>query len=187
MATYVVEAPAAVVTWAEAKAHLRLDGDDEQTYVETLIAAATAWIDGPSGWLGRAIGLQELVTVFDSFDDPLMLMAPVDPESVEIRYVDADGVEQALPSAAFRLSGPPSCPRVIAVHGVAFPSARCEADAIRVSYQAGYAKPPAPIMQAILLLVGQWFEAREAVNIGGTVNVLPFTVEALLSPYRVAR
>jgi uncharacterized phiE125 gp8 family phage protein len=44
---------------------------------------------------------------------------------------------------------------------------------------------PEPIKQAILLLVGAWFENREAVLTGTIVATLPFAVDALLAPYRV--
>jgi uncharacterized phiE125 gp8 family phage protein len=55
---------------------------------------------------------------------------------------------------------------------------------IRVRYVAGYgataASVPSRYKQAILLLVGHWYENREAVNIGNIVNTLPLAVDALL-------
>lgn len=186
MSTRVVEAPAPVVTWVEAQAHLRLDGDDEKAYVEALIAAATAWLDGPAGWLGRAIGTQKLETDFDSFDCSLDLMPPVR-EDVSVRYVAPDGEEQELAETVYRVVGPPSRPRVVPRHGLGFPSARSEHGAVRICYGAGYEMAPAPIKQAILLLVGQWFDTRAAVNVGNIINEMPFAVEALLSTFRVMR
>lgn len=37
---------------------------------------------------------------------------------------------------------------------------------------------------AMLLLIGHWFENREAVVIGSTPAELPMAVEALIAPYR---
>lgn len=37
---------------------------------------------------------------------------------------------------------------------------------------------------AMLLLIGHWFENREAVVIGSTPSELPLAVEALIAPYR---
>lgn len=37
---------------------------------------------------------------------------------------------------------------------------------------------------AMLLLIGHWFENREAVVIGSSAAELPMAVEALISPYR---
>ncbi|WP_297534627.1 head-tail connector protein [Nitrobacter sp.] len=42
------------VTLAEAKAHLRVDHDDQDDLITAQIKAATAWFDGYSGILGRA-------------------------------------------------------------------------------------------------------------------------------------
>lgn len=37
----------------------------------------------------------------------------------------------------------------------------------------------------MLLLIGHWYEHREAVNVGNIINTMPLSVEALLMPYRV--
>jgi hypothetical protein len=39
-------------------------------------------------------------------------------------------------------------------------------------------------MQAMRLLVGHFYENREAVQSGGSVIEMPFAVDALLRPYR---
>lgn len=39
--------------------------------------------------------------------------------------------------------------------------------------------------QAQLLLIGHWYENREAVVVGSSVAELPFAVEALAGPYRL--
>lgn len=39
--------------------------------------------------------------------------------------------------------------------------------------------------QAQLLLIGHWYENREAVVVGSSVADLPFAVEALAGPYRL--
>ena len=44
---------------------------------------------------------------------------------------------------------------------------------------------PAPIMHAIKLLVGHWYQNREAVSVGVAVAELPRAVKALLDPFRV--
>lgn len=52
---------------------------------------------------------------------------------------------------------------------------------------AGYGGPsdvPAAIRQALLMLVAQWFDQRQVTGAG---TALPFTVEALLAPYRRVR
>ena len=66
MRVAVITPPTPILTAAQAKAHLRVEGDAEDAYITDLIAVATAWIDGPDGWLGRALGVQVLEAVLPS-------------------------------------------------------------------------------------------------------------------------
>ncbi len=43
---------------------------------------------------------------------------------------------------------------------------------------------PAPVHQAALLLIGHWYENREAVTVGFGGRVLPMAVDRLIAPYR---
>jgi uncharacterized phiE125 gp8 family phage protein len=180
MQVRVITPPEPIVTWAEAKAHLRLDSDFEQDLVEGYIAAATAWIDGPEGWLGRSIGVQTLELTDCAFGNDALPYGPI--VSIEsIHYKDAPGLEQELPDTDYRLLLNGS------IYAQAWPAVGSDPEAVRVRYVAGYASVPSPIKQAILLLIGQWFVTRQAVNVGNIVNEMPFAVEALLAPYRVWR
>jgi uncharacterized phiE125 gp8 family phage protein len=46
---------------------------------------------------------------------------------------------------------------------------------------------PAPIRQAVLLLVAHWHEHREPVQIGAPGALVPAMVSDLLQPYRLKR
>ncbi|RUT32639.1 hypothetical protein EMQ25_05700 [Arsenicitalea aurantiaca] len=192
----VVEPPEPIVTWEEAKAHLRMEGDFERETVEGYIAAATAWLDGPAGWLGRCLGAQTLELVDCAFGNDRLPYPPI--LSVQrIVYTDPDGVEQVMLDTDYRLLQNGS------IWAEIWPTLGRGPEAVRVRYRCGYpnriipaegetpeqvtSTVPAPIRHAILLLVGQWWQTRAAVNIGNIVNEMPFAVEALLSPYRVWR
>ncbi|CDH31439.1 conserved hypothetical protein [Xenorhabdus bovienii str. Intermedium] len=43
----------------------------------------------------------------------------------------------------------------------------------------------ADVQAAMLLLVAQWYENRSAASVGQSVSSLPFSVAALLQPYRI--
>jgi uncharacterized phiE125 gp8 family phage protein len=58
---------AAPVSLAEAKAHLRVDFDDEDALISGLIDAATQHLDGWSGVLGRALMPQTWEMSLDRF------------------------------------------------------------------------------------------------------------------------
>jgi uncharacterized phiE125 gp8 family phage protein len=197
---FVTTPPAPVVTWEEADAHLRLEGDEDQRdYVERLIAAATAHIDGPTGWLGRAIGPQTLLAEFvcaESLLEPLPFPPFID--VVDIQYVDTNGQVQTWAAENYQLIFGRIMPAVGAAMPTVYSGASgCGFPLVRVRYRAGYAADPLAdplvaavpetIKQAILLMVGDMFRFREtASSDGGTPTAVPMsaTVEALLAPLR---
>ncbi len=59
---------------------------------------------------------------------------------------------------------------------------------IEIDYRAGYGADatgvPAALKQALLLLVGYWFENRDAVIAAGAGGVIPPGFDVLVAPYR---
>lgn len=193
MTIRVIEPPATVVSLDDAKKHLRVVGDTDNLYIEGLIEAATAWLDGPVGWLGRSLGTQTLELLASGFDagcDGLVALScgPLI-DIISIKYIDTAGVEITLDPEKYVLD----IAGVRPVHGERWPAVRTQSDAVRIQYRSGYGVPPGyaedkiprPIWAAILMLVGHWYENREVVVIGVTASELPFAVEALLSQFRV--
>lgn len=200
MRALVVIPPEPVVTWAEAKAHLRLDGDDEQSFVEALVDAATAHIDGPHGWLGRAIGLQTLEIRLPAFGvTSIALPYPPVVDIVSIQYVDGAGEIASVSDDDYELTGA----LLRAAWTKSWPTAQwrgSDSDVVRIQYRAGYAvnpdateivaNIPAPIRAAILLMVGDLYRFRTSasdMNVTPTAIPMSTTVEALLQPFRVYR
>ena len=200
MRVVVVTPPAPVVTWEEAEQHLRLDGDVEQKpMVERLIAAATAHVDGPQGWLGRALGLQTLETFLPAFGvTSILLPYPPAVDIVSLDYVDGADETFAMVASDYELRGPmlrPAWPK-------SWPSAQWrggDGETVRIRYRAGYAvdpdadpivsNVPEPIKAAILLMVGDLWHARATIATGAAMAMVPMsaTVEHLLQPFRVYR
>jgi hypothetical protein len=149
-----------------------------------MIAAATAQIDGPDGWLGRAIGVQTLEARLDDFDcGPIRL--PYSPviEIVSLKYIDPDGVERPTAPDQYELLGASLFPGF----NVSWPSPRRQREAVRIRYRAGYENLPAPIRAAILLMVGDLYRFRDTVTIAGNVAAeipMSTTISNLLSPFR---
>lgn len=202
-------APDAIVTTAEAKAHLRIYHDDEDAYIDGLVAAATANIDGAEGWLGRAIGPQQWEMTVDRFpcNDPfafarvrhrgfqshgvVALNIPLPPliSIEEIEYDDPDGVATELTSGNYRLLGTASTggAYVLPLANTEWPATQCEPGSVRVSFTAGYAVVPPSIKHAILLIVSHLFEHREENQDTGAkfgLLELPFGAKSLLTPHR---
>lgn len=180
MTVLVVTPPEPLVTLSEAKAHLRERSDGGDTLIQAYIAAASAHVDGPYGILGRAVGKQTLEVV--TYGWPLSIGFGPANQITSITYTDSLG-EQAVAPETFVLMGD----RVRPATGSTWPSQYDPRAGVRVRYEAGFEVVPMPIKQAVLLIVGQWYEAREAVNIGNIVNELPNGAKALLAPYKVWR
>ena len=187
MRVVVVEGPEPVVTWEEADAHLRLDGDAEQkSYVESLIASVTAHLDAPKSWLGIALGRQTLQARFSLPRDGSIIL-PYGPvaELVSVKYLDAAGVEQTAENADLGWLGRELLlvgPTWLWVGGFA------GGEPPRVTYQAGHEEVPAPIKAAILMMVADLYRFRTTasdMNITATAIPMAATAEALLQPYRV--
>lgn len=185
MRVAVVTPPAPVVTWEQAAAHLKLDANDpEKTYIIGLVAAATAHIDGPRGWLGRAIGVQTLDVWFDDFScGSFKLPYPELIGITSINWIDPAGTTGAAVPGQYELRG-----RMLgSAWGQSWPATRNQFEAVRIRYQAGFQTLPDDLRAAILLMTADLFENRSSVAAVAGVSAVPTstTVQTLLAPYVV--
>ena len=178
------------ISLVSAKFHLRLAADEYSA------AAYTAEDNLLTGIIAAATGYAELfirrpliTTTFISYLDAWMAEAllPFPPlQSIEaFSYTDSDGVSTPFTDYTIDLPGS----RVMINE---IPSAALrEVNPIAITYKAGYGDTeesvPGPIKQAILLLIGHYYQNREAVVIGISADNLPQAVDALLWPYREIR
>lgn len=172
------------VSLDEAKLHLRVDHDDDNTLIEAFIDAATSHLDGYTGILGRCLVEQTWSIDFDSFHEcmvlplaPLMEVASITwrNEAGQIATIDDD--EYVVDTDAGGV------PRIRFRNGYSFPSGLYESAAVSVTFKAGYAEVPPAIKVAILLMVSNWYQNREAA-VPGTMAELPLGASMLLSPYK---
>lgn len=179
-----------VVSLAEIKRHVRAtEFDDDDDYLQALVVAATGLVDGPHGWLGRALVSQTWTYTFDKFPCERRVYLPLAPAiSVEaIEYTDTSGNYVQL--GAFETLGLNSSERAYFIpnYGQPWPATQDIFDAVVVTFVAGYgnaASVPKGIKQAIMLMVGHWYENREDVG-DSKLAPMPMASEALLMPYRV--
>jgi uncharacterized phiE125 gp8 family phage protein len=109
-----------------------------------------------------------------------------------INYVDANGVTPTLWAAAKYIVDAPAGDyaergRITLAYGEVFPPTRDIANAVTIEFIAGYgaaAAVPQGIKQAMLLMIGHWYQNRESVNVGNIVNEMPQSANALLWDYR---
>lgn len=180
-----IEGPtSAPVSLDEAKAHCRVDHAEDDALISGLIAAATAHLDGYTGILGRALVSQTWRQDFGRFCASMRLpLAPVASEPT-ISYWDTDLVQQDVDPSLYSLLSDARGPFISLQPGQSWPASARRPDAVSVTYVAGYGDDvPRPIRQAILLMVGHWYENREAVA-AGDQRELPLAASALIAPYR---
>jgi uncharacterized phiE125 gp8 family phage protein len=186
MRVIVITEPPVILPLADAKAHLAIDAADthDDDKIKAYVAAATAHVDGPAGWLGRSLGEQTLEARRCGF--PTWLRLPYGPvlSVLSVKYDDADGAEQTLDPSQYVVHGDVICQAA----NVSWPAVASGPESVRVQYEAGYAdgKVPTPILQAIKLMVGDFYRFTESATMGSVNAVLmSATVERLLDPYRV--
>ena len=166
----VITPPATFVTPAEAKRHLRVDHDDDDELIGVLIDAAQQHIDGPAGWLGRALGVQTIELTDACWRDrSFRLPCPPTIDLVSVKYLDANGDQQTVDPVNYARADDLLWFRP----GFSTPSLGSFPDAVRIRYQAGYEEIPAPIRAAMLLHIGTLYAHRESVTDGDAPAVVP--------------
>lgn len=179
MGLQLITPPAAKpVTLAIAKAHLRIDGTDDDAAIERLISAATAQVQHLTQ---RALVTQTWRLTMDAFPCGV-IKVPLPPLQAvtAFAYTDTAGVEQPL--TGYQADNTCLLGRILPAYGTSWPAARCQPQAVKIDFTAGYDVVPDDIVAALLLIIGHLDQNREAVTVGQAIE-LPLGVDALLAPY----
>ena len=175
------------VTLAVAKAFLRVEHDDDDDVIATLIAAARSQIEAQAR---RALITQTWQLIRDSWPPDGRLKALPSPLGAVLaaRTYDAEGAPHAIDLQAFTVDKA-AAPAIIAFVPWSMVAPGRAVAGIEIDIEVGYGDDPAdvpqPLRQAISLLVAHWYENRGLIAVGQTVAVLPATVAAMIAPYRV--
>jgi len=107
-----------------------------------------------------------------------------------IQYYDQNSNVQTLPTASYYTDFISEPARISFAPATALPVVEIDRiNSITVTYVAGYGDAsdvPQAISQAILLLVGHWYENREASIVAVSIADVPMATTALLSTYRIS-
>lgn len=175
-----ITAPATYpVTLAETCSFLRREVGEDDTRINALIAAATGFLDGNTGMLGRCIVSQTWELVLDEFSSAIRLgLGPVS-SVTSVKYLDTAGVEQTV-SAADYSTDLVSDPQWIVLNAdSSWPSTMDAVNVVTIRFVAGYATVPDTIKQAVLFLVSAMYD-----NGGAIPDDSWKTVHALLANSR---
>lgn len=176
------------LTLAEAKAHLRVTGSGDDTYITTLITVARQWAEN---YTRRALITQTWDLFLDKFPR-WMLEMPLPPlQSVTtLEYTDTDGVQQTLGGTLYRVDTNAERGRITPAFNEVWPVTRAVMSAVKIRFVAGYGLAAAvevKIKQAMLLLIGHLYENRQDVVIGVMPAHVPQSSKWLIGDYRSVR
>jgi len=181
------------ITLQQAKDHLRVDGDDDNDYIESLITAARERIEAS---LNRSLITTTWKVTLDRFPGGWWEVWNCGQEWIElprprlisvssIVYTDTNGTSTTWSSSNYTVDTQSEPGRVMPAYNAVWPTARDHIAVVTITYTAGYGAAatavPASIKHAMKLLVSHMYELREPVNVGNIVTEIPMSIDYLLA------
>lgn len=173
------EEPAtALVSTADAKAHLRVVGTADDSYIDALVLAATFYVQQYTGYRCYQQAFIEYIDGFPATREMPLHLYPT--TGIEVRYYDADDVQQTMDAADYwdHQYKKPSTVEVKA----SWPTTAQRLGAVLVLGTAGESTCPPDILHAIKLIVGHWYEYPDETSVS-----IPAAARALLLQWRIFR
>jgi len=187
MKTYQVITPASTypVSLTEAKSHLKVDTTADDTYITSIIKAATQLSEEYTNRFFIDTVIEQYAS---SFADLQTLFKSKVSAVAYVKYYDSDNSLQTLSATVYdtQLNYEPS--QIQLAENQSFPSITKRNDAVVARYTVGYGTAsdvPEIIKQAILLTIGNFYQNRNSVVIGRIATELPMNVKWLLDTYKV--
>jgi uncharacterized phiE125 gp8 family phage protein len=166
----------------DARAFLRVEHDADDELIASLVAAARGEVELATR---RVLVTQTWRIVLHRWPPSGRIVSPASPlRTLEaVRVFDAEGAADELDPGAFLLDTS-SVPGVIAFTRAGLPAPGRALAGIELDVTAGYGDAtdiPAPLLQAVRLLVARSYEQRDRV----APDALPDMVMKLIAPFRV--
>jgi uncharacterized phiE125 gp8 family phage protein len=170
------------VSLADTKKHLRVAHTNEDSLIERQITLAREYVE--------ATCHQQLITAtwtlyLDVF--PAIIGPPLPPLQTvtHLKYYDiSNTLTELIENTDFTVDLKSEPARIEPEYGTSWPSTRDRFNAIELKYVAGYGDAatdvPSRYVQAILLLVANWYETREPIIVGAMGSELAKSVNDLL-------
>jgi len=182
------------ISLAEAKEHLRIIHNDEDTLITALIKVAR---QSGETITKRALASATFELTLDKFPADKVIILPMPPVELpitSIKYKDKDGIEATLSNQDY--IGYDDMPaKIIPAYGKSFPDTELyPIGAVKIRYKAGHKTTgddanliiPEEIEQGLLILIANYYEHREDLLSRGHIpKTVPFGVRALLEPYKI--
>ena len=177
-----------VISTSEAKTHLRVDNSDDDTLIGNLCVAAT---QAAQNYTNRFFINHSIRMDCDTWEETEFLYkSPVfSSDTIEYYTTDTPTVYSVWDGANYVVDKVHQPARIFLQQEKSYPDLADRKSAIKVSYVCGYGTAasdvPQGIKQAVLLMVGNWYENRQEVVVGRIATELPKSAEYLLDQYKV--
>lgn len=170
----------------EVREALQILHTEDDARLQQLIYAATAYLDGMDGVLGRALMPQTWKLIVDRFTAAIDLPLPPFRSLTSVTYNDELDVSTVLDAAEYRVVG--VNPASVYFSAVRPAVSSTFAGNVEIVYECGYTDLPQSLRYAIMALIRHWYDNPGIVHVGMiALQTLPLTVDALLMPYKVQR
>jgi uncharacterized phiE125 gp8 family phage protein len=174
------------LTTSDVKDFLRVDSSDEDTLIGVLITAARSMAEAYTMRILMTTTIEEFYDGFPDYRNPrdrdILYLSRGPIQSItSVKYVDTLGDEQTVSSDNYRTDLVSEPARISSDNG--WTATKDTVNAVVVRYLCGYSSSsdvPAPIRQAMLLIIGEMYEKRQ-----DSVKQLPTAAEYLMNPFRV--
>lgn len=177
------------ITLDEAKAHLRIEYDftDDDALIQALIKAVRQHTETITNSLFINQTWKLVLDHFPEGADPITIRRRPITDISAIEYIDSDGALQTLASFQKDLDG--FVTRVMPAINENWPATREQMNAVEIRFTAGYENTeeaiPQTLKQAMLLLIGHYYENREDSITGISMQNIPMAYEALVGANRL--
>lgn len=175
------------VSLLDAKAHLRVDHDDDDSLLTAAIVSARVHVETAT----RRVLIEQAWRIhLDRWPRKRILRVPVAPLIAvdAIRVRDADGGATVVAADEYEVDAAAVPGRLVLAAAAPAPVGPV-VNGIEIDVTAGYGATtldvPSPLRHAVMMLVAHWYEHRGAVGHDPAGETPPLGYAALIAPYRI--
>jgi len=193
MKTSLVTGPtASPITLEEIKNHLRITVGE--TFDDELLKSyRSAAVELAENITNRKLMTQTWYAYYDDWPDDEYIELPYAPlqsvSSSGILYTNSTSGTTTFGSSAWAYDSVSAPGRIVLENDEDWPTdVLHQNNPIQIKFVCGYSASsnvPRSIKNAMLLMIGHWYENREETLVGQTIMKVPMAVNSLLAPYRV--
>jgi uncharacterized phiE125 gp8 family phage protein len=174
----------------EVKAHCRIDANEDDVLLTSLILAARQYVENICGPLINQTWYQYEQDFPSS--EVLEIQKPRLSSVTSLKYTNEAGTQSTFSATKYTVStNDEYWPKIVLKEDYTWPSdSLFNIDPIVIEFICGYGTAatniPEPLRSACLMLVAHWYEERQPMTVTmARVQDVPLTVDSLLACYRV--